>query len=53
MTAQNKKRKAKNSYIYGGAEKQHGIKLKRIYYYCKQDRLKAKREARKESEDAE
>lgn len=47
MASENKKRKAVNSYLDGGAEHQFGIKLKRLFYYCKQDRLRTKREALK------
>lgn len=38
MASQNKKNKAKNSYIMGGAEAQKGIKCKRTWYYTKADR---------------
>lgn len=51
MASENKKRKAKNSYLDGGAEKQAGIKLKRLFYFCKQDRLKNKREAKEITEE--
>jgi len=51
MASVNKKKKAKNSYLEGGAEKQFGIKLKRLFYYCKQDRLKNKREVKRISKD--
>ena len=44
MASENKKRKAKNSHLDGGAEKQFGIKLKRLFYFCKQDRIKNKKE---------
>ena len=43
MSSQNKKRKAKNSYIFNGGEKPDGRRLKRIQYYTKQDRLRNKR----------
>ena len=46
MASENKKRKAKNSHLDGGAEHQFGIKLKRLFYFCKQDRLKNKRETK-------
>lgn len=39
MASQNKKRKAKNSYIMNGAEAQKGIKCKRTWYYTKADRV--------------
>lgn len=42
MASENKKKKAKNSFIDGGAEKQKGIKLKRIWYYTKADRANNK-----------
>lgn len=38
MASQNKKNKAKNSYIMGGAEAQKGIKCKRTWYFTKADR---------------
>ena len=41
MTSQNKKRKAKNSYITNGGEKLDG-KTKRIMYYTKRQRKKLK-----------
>jgi len=44
MASENKKRKGKNSHLDGGAEKQFGIKLKRLFYFCKQDRIKNKKE---------
>ena len=44
MASKNKKRKAKNSHLDGGAEHQFGIKLKRLFYFCKQDRIKNKKE---------
>lgn len=51
MASLNKKKKAKNSYIHNGAESQKGIKLKRIFYYTKADRIKNKKiEAEMESE---
>ena len=43
MTSENKKRKAKNSYLYNGAEKHKGIKLKRIMYFTKADRANNKK----------
>ncbi len=49
MASKNKKRKAKNSYLDGGSEHQFGIKMKRTFYYCKQDRIKNKKEILKES----
>lgn len=44
MASENKKRKAKNSYLDGGAEKQFGFKAKRLFYFCKLDRIKNKKE---------
>ena len=44
MTSQNKKNKARNSYIYNGGEKDT-IKLKRLCYYNKKMRNKIKAEA--------
>lgn len=38
MASQNKKKKAKNSYIYNGAEAQKNIKCKRTWYFTKADR---------------
>lgn len=43
MASKNKKNKAKNSFIDGGAEKQKDIKYKRIWYYTKADRQKNKK----------
>lgn len=48
MPSENKKKKAKNSYMYNGGMKPDGLKLKRIQYYTKQDRLIAKRQIIKE-----
>ena len=42
MASENKKNKAKNSFLYSGAEKCKGMKLKRILYYTKADRKKNK-----------
>ena len=42
MASQNKKRKAKNSFIMNGAEAQKNIKCKRIWYFTKADRKKNK-----------
>ena len=44
MASKNKKRKAKNSYLLGGCEKQHIYKMKRIAYYTKADRARSKKE---------
>ena len=41
MASQNKKRKAKNSYLYNGGDKLDG-KMKRIMYYTKRQRKKLK-----------
>lgn len=38
MASENKKRKAKNSYIMNGAESKKGIKCKRTWYYTKVNR---------------
>ncbi len=46
MASQNKKNKAKNSYLYNGNEAQKIHKMKRIAYYIKADRLEAKKELR-------
>ncbi len=43
MASQNKKKKAKNSFLYSGAEKCKG-RLKRIMYYTKADRARNKKE---------
>ena len=50
MASENKKRKAKNSFIYNGGEKNttEGWKLKRICYFTKADRLLNKRRLRNE-----
>ena len=50
MTSISKKKKAKNSFIYNGGEKNNGMKLKRIQYYTKQDRLRNKHINEKEEE---
>ena len=44
MASKNKKKKAKNSFINGGAEAQKDIKCKRVWYYTKADRQKNKKE---------
>lgn len=41
MASENKKRKAKNSYLYNGADKIDG-KLKRVMYFTKRQRNKNK-----------
>lgn len=41
MASENKKRKAKNSYLYNGADKTDG-KLKRVLYFTKRERNKNK-----------
>ena len=41
MASENKKRKAKNSYIVDGGEKADA-KMKRFYYYTKRNRKKVK-----------
>ena len=41
MASQNKKKKAKNSYLSNGGEKLDG-KMKRIMYYTKRQRKKLK-----------
>ena len=46
MASQNKKKKAKNSFIAGGAEAQKNIKCKRTWYFTKADRAKTKKEGR-------
>lgn len=43
MASVNKKKKAKNSYLSNGAEKQKGIKMKRLMYFTKYDRVKNKK----------
>ena len=47
MTSQNKKKKAKNSYIYNGGEKDD-IKLKRVKYYNKRQRNEIKARVKQE-----
>lgn len=44
MASQNKKNKARNSYLHNGNEAQHIHKMKRVAYYIKADRAKAKKE---------
>ena len=46
MASENKKRKAKNSYIHNGAESQKNVKCKRVWYYTKADRKNNKSIAR-------
>ena len=46
MASQNKKNKAKNSFIHNGAEGQKNVKCKRIWYFTKADRAKNKKECR-------
>lgn len=48
MASENKKRKAKNSYMTDGGEKIKEGTLKRLFYYTKAMRNKLKRDARKE-----
>ena len=43
MASENKKRKAKNSYLISGADKLDG-KMKRIMYYTKRQRSQMKQE---------
>lgn len=47
MSSENKKRKARNSFMHNGGEKTD-TKLKRINYYKKRDRNRIKREQRDE-----
>ena len=42
MASQNKKRKAKNSYIHNGGDKLDG-KIKRVMYFTKRQRKKLKK----------
>lgn len=53
MASENKKRKAKNSFIYNGAESQKGHKCKRIWYYTKADRAEKTKVTAKEYEEYE
>ena len=48
MASKNKKRKAVNSYIYNGGEKNsiEEWKFKRLAYFTKRDRLKNKKKFR-------
>lgn len=50
MTSQNKKKKARNSFINNGGEKD-AIKLKRIKYYNKKQRNKIKLEIISDTDD--
>ena len=50
MASNNKKNKAKNSYLYNGGDK-YDIKIKRITYFTKRQRNKLKTELRKLMED--
>ena len=47
MASQNKKKKAKNSYMVHGGEK-CDLRLKRIMYYTKRERNRLKKAARTE-----
>ena len=47
MASENKKRKAKNSYLYNGNEAQHIKRMKRIAYFIKAERLELKKAANK------
>lgn len=42
MASENKKNKARNSYLYNGGEK-HDCKMKRFMYFTKQQRNKNKK----------
>lgn len=44
MASQNKKNKAKNSYLYNGNEAQKIVKMKRVAYYTKAERVKQRKE---------
>lgn len=46
MSSESKKRKARNSYMYNGGEKT-SVKLRRINYYKKRDRVRINREVAK------
>lgn len=43
MASQNKKNKAKNSYLINGGEKEDG-RMKRVFYYTKRQRANIKKE---------
>lgn len=45
MASQNKKNKARNSYLIDGGEKTDG-RMKRVLYYTKRQRAKAKKEVK-------
>lgn len=49
MASENKKRKARNSYLYNGGDK-HDEKMKRIMYFTKRQRKKNKRLCSEETE---
>ena len=55
MSSQNKKNKARNSYIHNGGEKNsiEDWKCRRIAYYTKRDRQKNKDKVRKEVDENE
>ncbi len=44
MASQNKKNKARNSYLHNGNEALHIRKMKRTAYYIKADRARIKKE---------
>jgi len=52
MTSENKKRKAKNSYLHNGADKLDG-KLKGIMYFTKRQRNKDKQALKQKGEEDE
>ena len=51
MASVNKKKKAKNSFLYCGNEAQDIWKMKRIAYYTKKRRKKNKDQIKKELEE--
>ena len=51
MASQNKKNKAKNSYIRNGAEVQKNIKCRRTWYFTKADRVANKVDKNNYDED--
>ena len=50
MASQNKKRKAKNSFL-DNEKRMNGGKWKRVYFFCKRDRIRNKKKAEREDKE--
>ena len=53
MASQNKKNKARNSFLLNGNENQKIHRMKRIAYYIKAERVDAKKEIKRQEADYE